>query len=139
MSDSKSKFGWGLAVGTILGGLSAFFLSPNSGKENRELVAKKVKELEKLLEEKNLDKVVKDIFGEVSEDAEKVFLKAKKDLIKKIAELKETIDNIDKEKFMSLVDEVVEKVQSEAKHESKEMIKLKEHLMKEWNKMQKKA
>lgn len=138
MSDNKSKFGWGIAIGTVLGGLAAFFLSPNSGKENRELVAKKVKELEKLLEEKNLDKVVKDIFGEVSEEAKKIFLQAKKDLIKKIAELKETIDNIDKEKFKEMVDEVVNKVQSEAKRESKEMSKLKEHLIKEWNKMQEK-
>ena len=40
-----TKFGLGLLIGTIIGGLSAFFLSPKSGSENREEVAKKVKEL----------------------------------------------------------------------------------------------
>ena len=135
--SNKSKFGLGVALGTVLGGIAAFFLSPNSGKENRKMVAKKVKELEKLLEDKNVDQIVKDIFGNVSEESTKVFLQAKKELIKRIAELKETIENVDKEQFMEMVDDVVKKVQSEAKHEAKEMTKLKEHLLKEWSKMQK--
>ncbi|MBI3366191.1 YtxH domain-containing protein [Candidatus Roizmanbacteria bacterium] len=36
MPDSKkSKLGLGLVLGTLLGGLAAFFLSPKSGSENR--------------------------------------------------------------------------------------------------------
>jgi len=48
MSDQKSssKLGLGLIMGTVIGAITAFFLSPKSGKENREEVMKKVRELE---------------------------------------------------------------------------------------------
>ncbi len=137
MSGNKSKFGWGLLLGTILGGLGALFLSPKSGKENRELVAKKIAELEQILEEKELDKVLKDIFGEANKETKKILFQAKEKLINKLANLKGAIDNIDKDKFRELVEEVVDKLQFEAKREVKEMIKLKEHLFKEWYKLQK--
>ena len=137
MSNQKSKFGLGLVLGTIVGGITAFFLSPNSGKKNREEAAKKIKKLQKMLEEKDIDEIVKEIFGNASAESKKLFLQAKEELIAKIADLKETIENVDKDEFMEMVDEVVDKVQSGAKREVKEMKKLKEYLAKEWNKMQK--
>ena len=58
MADDQksSKFGIGVLIGTLLGGLAALFLSPTTGEENREIVAKKVKQLEKLLEDAELEK-----------------------------------------------------------------------------------
>ena len=137
MSDSQSpsKFGLGLVFGTIIGGLAAFFLSPNSGPENQKLVAKKIKELEKLLEEGNLDEKVKAIFGEATEEATAVYKKAKKSFIKALAEAKGTIENLDKEKVAEVAHDTVEILKKEAKHEGKEMEKLKEELSKEWKKL----
>ena len=84
-TDQKSsKFGIGLFIGTLLGGLTALFLSPTSGEENRKLLAKKIKELEKMLEEEHIDKKVKEIFGEVTEEARDLYLKTKKELIKRV-------------------------------------------------------
>lgn len=137
MSDSSktSKFGLGLLFGALAGGLAAFFLSPKSGPENREMVAKKVKELEKLLKDKNLDEKLKKIFGEATDEAKAVYLKAKKNFIKSLAETKKTIENLDKEKVTEVAHETVEILKKEVKREGKEMDKLKEELAKEWKKL----
>lgn len=135
--DQKSnKFGIGLAVGAILGGIAALFLTPTTGEENRKLVAKKIKELEKLLADEHLDEKVKEIFGEVTDEAKDLYLKAKKEIIKKLAELKETIESIDKKKYEEVVRETVDILKKEAKHGGKEMEKLKEELMNEWKKLE---
>jgi gas vesicle protein len=137
MDDQKkaSKFGLGLFIGTVVGGLAALFLSPKSGKENRELVMKKAKQLRKLLEEKEVDKKVKEIFGEVSEEARSLFLLAKEEVIKGLASLEEAVEKIDKEKYIKIVEDAVKKVKKETKKEVKGMEKLKDHLLKEWSKL----
>lgn len=137
MNDNKksSKFGLGLLIGSIIGGLTAFFFSPTTGEENREMVAKKVKELEHLLKEKEVDKKVKEIFDDVTEESKKVYLQAKKWLIEELANLKDTVDKIDKEKYLKAVDTTVKKVEKEFKKDAKKLEKLKKQLVGEWEKM----
>jgi len=141
MSDTKSssKFGLGLLFGTVIGGLAAFFLSPNSGPENQKMVAEKIKEIEKLLADTDLEKKVKEIFGEATEEATIVYKKAKKDFIKALAEVKGTVEQLDKEKVAAVAHETVEILKKEVKHEGKEMEKLKDELSKEWKKLAPKA
>lgn len=136
-SNKASKLGIGLVLGTIIGGLAAFFFSPRSGKENREMVAKKVKQLEKLLKEKEVDKKVKAIFGEVSTEAIAVYEKAKAWLIEELATLEEAVNKIDKKKYQKAVEKVMVKVQKEVKKDVHELEKLKKQLMKEWEKLRK--
>jgi gas vesicle protein len=138
-SQSSSKFGLGLMFGAIIGGLTAFFLSPNSGPENQKLVAKKIKELEKLLAETDIENKVKEIFGEATEEGRVVYKKAKKEFIKTLAEAKGTIESLDKEKVSAVAHETVEILKKEVKHEGKEMEKLKDELAKEWKKLAPKA
>lgn len=137
MADEKksSKFGLGLLIGTVLGGLASFFLSPKSGEENREEVVKKVKQLKKLLEEKEIDKKVKEIFGEVSDEAVKIYNQAKTWLIEDLAQLKDAVEHIDKEKYTTAVEKVVKRVHKGVKKDSKQLDKLKKQLMREWEKM----
>ena len=138
MDNKKpSKFGLGLLIGSIVGGLTAFFFSPTTGEENREMVAKKVKELEHLLKEKEVDKKVKEIFDDVTEESKKIYLQAKKWLIEELAALKEALDEIDKEKYLKAVDTTVKKVEKEFKKDAKKLEKLKKQLVGEWNKLQK--
>jgi gas vesicle protein len=136
MSDSKSsRFGLGLFLGTVVGGLAAFFLSPSSGPENQKMVAKKIKEMEKLFADSHLEKKVKEIFGEATEETMAVYKKAKKEFIKALAEVKGTVDSFDKEKVAEVAHETVEILKKEVKHEGKEMEKLKTELSKEWKKL----
>lgn len=137
MSDTKSssKFGLGLLFGALVGGLAAFFLSPSSGPENQKLVAKKIKELEKLLADSDLEKKVKEIFGEATDEAIEVYKKAKKEFIKALAEAKGTLDSLDKEKVAEVARDTVEILKKETKHEGKDMERLKSELTKEWKKL----
>ena len=139
MADDQkkpNKFGLGLILGAIAGGVAALFLTPTTGEENRELVAKKIKEIEKLLEEEHLDRKVKEIFGEVTTEAKELYVKAKKELVKKLAALKETVASIDREKYEEAVKETINILKKEVKREAKDMEKLKDELMKEWKKLE---
>ena len=137
MADNKknSFFGLGILLGTVIGGLTAFFLSPSSGKENREEVAKKVKELKRLLQEHELDKKVKEIFGEVTEEAKKFYFNTKDKVIEKVAELKGKVSEIDKEKYAKLVESVVHELKKEAKYTEKILEKLEKNLAEDWKKI----
>lgn len=138
MTDEKkpSKFGLGLLIGTMLGAISGLLFAPKSGKETREKMAKKIHQLRKLFAEKEIDKKVKEIFGEVTEEGKKLYLMAKEELIKKLAELKKTIEEIDKEEYIEKVEQVIKKLQKQTKREIREMEKLKNHLAKEWKKLE---
>ena len=137
MTDNKkpSFFGLGIVLGTVIGGLTAFFLSPSSGKENREEAAKKVKELKKLLQEHELDKKVKEIFGETTKEAKNFYLNTKDKVIEKAAELKEKVSEIDKAKYVKLVNEVVKELKKESKYAEKIIEKLETHLKADWEKL----
>lgn len=136
-NQKKSGLGIGILIGTIIGGISALFLSPKSGKQNRREVAKKLNQLKKLLHEKEIDKKVKEIFGEVTDEAKNIYIQAKEWLVEELAEMKETIENIDQEKYKKTVDKVMKKVKFEVKKDVKELEKLKKQLLKEWSKLKK--
>lgn len=138
MSDQKkSRFGLGLLIGSILGAITALFVAPKSGKELRKDVAKKIDELKKLLEEKEVDKKVKEIFDEVTEETKKIYLKAKEWLVEELAQLKDAIDKIDWEDYQKSVNKVIVRVKKETKKGAKEIEKLKKQLLKEWEKLKK--
>ena len=99
------------------------------------MVAKKAAELKKLMEEKEIDKKVEAIFGEVSDEAKELYLKAKELLIQKLAELKEAVEHIDKEKYMEAVEDTMKTVEKEFKKDSKKLAKLKNELVGEWEKL----
>lgn len=125
-NNKKSKFGLGILFGTIIGGITALFLSPKTGKENREAVAKKIDELKKILEEEKVDEKVKELYS-----------KAKNWLIEELELLKKTVDQIDYEKYQKAVNKVLVRVKKETKKGAKEIEKLKKHLLKEWEKLKK--
>ena len=135
LQKKSSRFGLGVLIGTIVGALTAFFLSPKSGKENREEVLKKIQELKKQIEKMEIDKKVKEIYGEVTEDGKKVLLKAKKQLLIKVDDLQKKWEEFNYEKYLKMVEETIEEVKSETKGTAEKLIKLKELFVKDWNKV----
>jgi len=125
-NDKKGKFGIGLLIGTIIGGITALFLTPTTGKENREAVAKKIDELKKLLEEEKVDEKIKD-----------AYLKAKDWLIEELEQLKNTVEHIDYEKYRKAVEKTIVRVKKESKKGVKEIEKIKKQLLDQWEKSKK--
>lgn len=131
-NNSAAKVGIGVAIGTILGGLAAFFFSPKSGKENREMVAKKYNEVKTWLEDQHVDERVQEIFGEVSAESKILYTEVRAELLKLLTEVKSTIDSFDTEKYAKLVEEAIGKTQKEVKQDVKKVEKLRAKLLKEW-------
>lgn len=136
MGDRRnSKFSAGLVIGAVLGGLSAFLLSPKSGKENRKLLMKKVKELKETLGDTNIQETVQEIFGDVSEESMKMYKSAKKDLAERLDGLKDQIEDFDQDKYAAMVEDVVEDVKKQVKGSSKHVEKLRGYLLDNWDKL----
>ncbi len=130
--NRSSKFGVGVLIGTVLGGLAAFFLSPKSGPENREMVEKKLKEVEKWLEDAEIPEHVKEIYGDVTEEGTKLYKNVSKALKPRIKEIQQKMEDFDAEKYKKLVGEVVEAVQTEADVAAHRASKLKDYLIDKW-------
>ena|SRR3989344_6863650 len=133
MADKKSNFGLGVMLGTIIGGLTAFFLSPKSGPENREMAKKKIAALKKTLEEHKVPEKLQEIYGEVTDEGKKAFLIAKKELEKKLSQLEESFANMDKEKYLKLVDEAMKKVKEQTKETAERINRLRAYFADRFN------
>lgn len=76
--EKKSKFGLGLILGSIVGGITALFFTPKTGKEMRE-IAKKwlMEEVEKLKKEatkfdkRKFKKAVEKVLGRIKKEMKK--------------------------------------------------------------------
>lgn len=130
-----SRFGLGVLLGTVLGAIAAFFLSPKSGEENREAVLEKIQKLKKEIDKMEIDTKVKEVFGEVTEEGKKAYIKAKKQILKGLDELQERWQEFDREKYIKMVEEAVEEAKSETKETAEKLLKLKDMFVRDWNKV----
>ena len=133
-NDQKkvARFGLGLLIGTVLGGLAAFFFSPKSGKENREALVAKIRQIQKFLRDAQIAERVKEIYGETSEEAVKLYKKVSKELAVKLEDVKERWEEIDTERYIKIVNEVVDKAAKDLKVAAETAGRLKDYLVKVW-------
>jgi len=128
----KSKFGLTLALGALLGGAAAFFLTPKTGKENREHAKKKLQQLHVTLKTKSKEEIVKEIFGTASKEGKKLYDIAQKEMNTRLDQLKEKYPDIDKGKYMGVVTEVVERLKEEKEATKGRMGELTNFLKSRW-------
>ena len=134
-TKKSSKFGLGLIIGSLIGGISALFLTPKTGKELREDVKAKIKELEALLKEKKVDKKAKKVMEELSAEAKAWYEKAKSWLIEELASLKKKVDDINWQDYQKSVAKTINRLKKETKNKGKEIEAIRKRLLKEWKKM----
>ena len=133
-TNKGSKFGLGVVIGTILGGLAAFFFSPKSGPENRKMLKEKIVELEKRLKEAKIDEKVNEIYGVVSEEGRKALALAQKELTDRLGKLRQSIDEVDYDKYVRLVSEAVGVVKEKTAETTDRLEKLEKYLLKRFKK-----
>ena len=131
-NNKSSKLGVGLVIGSVLGGLAAFFLSPKSGKENREMVEKKINEIKIMIEEKKVQERVKEIYGEVTEEGTRLYTAARDDMNARLDELKKTVEEIDMVKYKAMVNDVMDRLREESENSGEKIAQLREYFMEKW-------
>lgn len=132
MNNKNSKLGLGLVIGSVLGGLAAFFLSPKTGKENREMVSRKIHELKLKIEEQKIQERVKEIYGDVTEEGTRMYTMARDEINTRLDELKKTMDEIDIDKYKAMVNDVIERIKSETQTSAEHLAKLRDYFMDKW-------
>lgn len=112
-----------------LGFVSALFLAPKSGKENREEAVKRVQELKNFLQDEKTQKRVKEIFGTAAEDGMKIYDQVRSNVQAKLEDVK---DGLSKEKYMEIVNDVTDQVKNQTKVAGDKMVKVRSHLVDIW-------
>ena len=96
---------------------------------------KKITELKKQIEKMELDEKVKEVWGEVTEDAKKTFTRAKKNLLKKLDEIADKWEDFDSAKYMKMVENSVEEAKEGTKDTAEKLMKLKELFVRDFHKV----
>jgi gas vesicle protein len=120
MSKNGGRFAAGL-FGILAGVIGGLLLAPRSGKETRdELIAK-----------------IRDIFGIYSEEFRDKYNKIRKTVENKVIAIRKAGEEIDREKYGKVVDEVVGEFKSDLTATKDGVEKLSKYLKKDWEKMKK--
>jgi gas vesicle protein len=113
MRDNTESFFKGLLVGTVAGAIAGILLAPKSGEETREDIKK--------------------LAIDLKDKAEDLYTKAKKEVEKKIVQVKRAGEKIDEGKYKSLVSEVVEEFKQDTGVTSSVAKRLSEQLRADWS------
>lgn len=108
-------------LGLVAGTIGGILLAPMSGKESREELVKKIR----------------DIFGIYSTEYKDKFEKVREAVGKRLIALKKTGAQIDSEKYMEVVDEVVTDFKSDINTTKDGFEKLSKYLKTDWEKVKK--
>lgn len=135
MEEKKSKFGLGVIIGAIGGVLAGAFLAPKSGKQMRKAAVRRARQLYRLIEEGKVEDKVREIYGEITAELKDLYQKVRNEVLKNLEEIKDTVEDIDREKYVKIVEDAALKVGQEAKKDMKNVDKLKKHLISEWKKV----
>ena len=139
--SEKSGFYQGLFTGTLVGGLLgaglAFFLSPKSGPENRKMVADKALQLRDQVMEARDDfaDTVEVIFGEVNRATMNLYADARELFARQLETFQDSWDDIDRDKYMEMVDKVMGALSKNKKNDPTYLEKLKTYWTKNWKKI----
>ena len=140
MQEQRSGF-WpmlaGLVVGATAGATAMFFLSPRSGKANRQLMRRKMEELSDYVESESaaLSERVYEIFGEVNNITTSLYNDARRLWEAQVRTFEKSVDKIDKKSYQEMVDNVIESLQVDKKYTNDDLSKIKRYLNSQWRKL----
>jgi len=125
--------------GAVAGAVGGLLLAPKSGKETREQISKMAAKLAKGVkgEVKETQARLKDIYGNATEEAQRKYEEVRNAVLGKVALLKTTGKEIDKDKYAKVVDDVVADFKTDLASTKDGVGKLAGYLKKDWEKVKK--
>ena len=126
-------------LGVVAGAIGGLLLAPKSGKETREDIKRLAAELNEKVKHGVMETKdrVKTVFGEANEAAVEKYQQIKDQVNQKLAALKTTGEEIDKNKYAKVVDDVIEDFRDDLAATKDAGKKLSAMLKKDWERVKK--
>jgi gas vesicle protein len=131
MADQKqsNNFGIGVMFGALVGAVTALFLSPNTGEENRKKALEMYEKVKQMVQEGEIEEKAKELFGEVTEEGTRLIAEVRSEILTRLDEVKSDVSTFDKDKFTKYVEETVTTVGDRVKASTKQMDQLKDNIV----------
>ena len=131
MADQKnsSNFGLGMIFGALVGAVTALFLTPTTGEENRKKAAEMYEKVKQMVQEGEIEEKAKELFGDVTAEGTRLIAEVRSEILTRLDEVKADVSSFDKDKFTKYVEETVSSVGERVKASTHQMDKLKENII----------
>jgi len=139
MSKSTGKFFLAGLLGALAGTVGGLLFAPKSGEETRGDILKLANKLAKAIktEAENTEEKVVEVFGEASKTAKDKYNEISGKVMEKVAAVKSAGQEINKEKYGMIVEDVVSEYKNDFDATKNGATKLANQLKKDWLKIKK--
>lgn len=127
--NKSNNFGLGVVFGALVGAVTALFLTPTTGEENRKKALEMYEKVKQMVQEGEIEEKAKELFGDVTEEGMRLIAEVRSEILTRLDEVKSDINTFDKAKFTKYVEETVATVGDRVKASTHEMDKLKENIV----------
>ena len=131
------KAGMLLALGALAGYAASLFVPDKVRKEHKKQIKEKTEELKKILQDENERQRIREVFERYTEESVVSYRLAKSQLTSRLASLKDKVADIDREKYVEAVTQVIEELKAGKGISEKETKKLKKLFESDWEKIKK--
>lgn len=101
--EKRKGIAKGVAIGSLVAGMTALFLSPDSGKNNRKKAKEELEKAKELLEENIIEG--KEKLSKVY-DIQKETIESKKNILKEKLNLNHDMNSIENEDYMDIIEDI---------------------------------
>lgn len=139
MSKNSGKVMFAGLLGALAGAVGGILFAPKSGKKTRDDILRLANMVADELKTgaKDTEKKAKEVFGKVSEQAVEKYEEIRIAVADKVAAVKSAGEEIDKDKYASIVEDVVKEFKDELEATKGNYSKLVSMLKNDWDKVKK--
>lgn len=137
--SKTGKFFLAGMLGAVAGAVGGLLLAPQSGKKTRREIVELANEIALKIKTKADDtrNQVKDIYGKYTEEGKAKYLEIKDAVVAKVATIKTAGEEIDREKYGKVVEDVVADFKEDLEATKSGSTKIINYLKKDWEKIKK--
>ena len=134
-SNTMKKAGVSLVLGMAIGYIASLFIPSSTREKHKETLEEKTQQLASILREDDPAQRVKDIFEKNTARVRESYNNIKEEFISKLAELKTSIQDIDRQKYQSLLDSVLDRAKEDKELTQAQLDRMRRYLRQDFEKI----
>lgn len=125
----NARFGIAVMAGAAIGYAASLFVSPSTRRKHKRIVTANIEELaSKFLSEADQEKILK-IIEKTGKEGSAQLKVISESLSKNLVELKQTLDSVDKGKYLKAVETTIKDLKNKGELNQKQLNQLKDYLV----------